>query len=206
MHTNEKKRDKSLGRDDERLVADALAEWLMRSYSCVLLFVGHAVYALFVSGLIWLFELVVFGRSIGEWLSIRWYVPLVLFIASTLISISTSRNREESANAIYGLSEEIDSSLTLGGGSISGQLRVDHRPVDLVSVTATRRGVFLSKRSRIRAFFSWKKVTRVRIRQSARQHLRAELGVPLGASSRELHFEVPWTKAMSRFIPRELIT
>ena len=176
----------------------------MRSHSSVVMFVGHAVYALSVSGVIWLFEFVMFSRGIGEWLSIRWYVPLVLVIASTLISTVLSRNREEEANTIFGLSEEVDSSLALGGESISGQLRVDHHPVDLVSVTATRHGIFLSKRSKIRAFFSWQKVARVRVHRSTKQHLRAELAIPFGASSRELQFEVPWTKAMSRFVPPEL--
>ena len=207
MHTKEKKeRHKSLGHNDERLVADALAESLMRSYSSVLLLVGHAIFALFLSFLIWLFELVIFNRGVGEWLSNRWYVPLLLFVASTLLSIASSRNRERDANAIFDLSEEIDSSLATSGESISGQLRIDHRPVDLVSVTATRRGIFLSKRTRIRAFFSWTKVTRIRTHRSTKQQLRAELSLRLGANSRELLFDVPWTKAMSRFIPTELRT
>lgn len=207
VHTKEKKdRHRSLGHNDERLVADALAESLMRSYSFVLLFVGHAIFALFVSGLIWLFELAMFNRGIGEWLSNRWYIPLLLFVASTLLSIASSRNREREANAIFDLSEEIDSSLISGGESVTGQLRVDHRPVDLVSVTATRRGIFLSKRTRIRAFFSWTKVMRIRPHRSTKLQLRAELSLRLGASSRQLHFDVPWTKTMSRFIPTELRT
>jgi len=183
-----------------------MAERLMRSYSSVIVFVGQVVFTLLVSFFFFAFELAVYGRGIGEWLTIRWYVPVGVFVALVLQSVVYARRREQEANAVFDLSEEIDSSLAPLGESVPGQLRVDHHPVDLVSVTATRRGIFLSKRSKVRAFFSWSKLARFRVYRSAKQHLRAEVAIPLGTGSRELLVELPWTRAMSRFIPGELKT
>lgn len=147
---------------------------------------------------IWLVEYLIYGVPFGEWLDVRWYIPLGILFLAVIEIVLSHRQRQEAWRQLEDKSPSAKEqpAAHAPGLYLTGNVSVSGVQVGLATVSLDATGMTIWTRGNRRAHIDWHQVQRIDAYEDSKHVRKARVLLKKDGYRAQVELYIPWDPAI----------